>query len=223
MALASILYEDEAELEKLSGEIAWLQWPFQEGKTLANPLEWSLIPERFANALNLQQAPYKSFNETSGVQSALHECYLPFLEAFISFKASRDDILIRYFLHINEQNPLTAEPYIQLHIDSHHMMVAVYNGANNLQLANSFVFQSREDILFYLLAAAKDNEIDPAKAPLYASGFLRKQTALFKLLSRYFAKLKLQDAPEGVTLDAALSSIPQHYFYSHLILPLCAL
>ena len=115
--------------------------------------------------------------------------YLPFtnvnnwfFERFGSFTFEHTtSVLLR---HVMAQNSLkkSAQSMVNLHKD--HFDLIIWQG-KNLMLCNTYSHQSPEDVLYYVLFAFEQFELDTEQVPLYLAGAVAERDELFTLLYQY--------------------------------------
>lgn len=101
-----------------------------------------------------------------------------------------------------------------MHIQSGEMTLALFsNGA--LQLCNTYTFQSAEDFLYFTLLGLHQRQLDNNNTPVVISGKILPDSAIYKLLERYFRQLQFLPKPASISLGTALRQYPE-YFYADL-------
>ncbi|MBO9633388.1 MAG: DUF3822 family protein [Chitinophagaceae bacterium] len=90
-----------------------------------------------------------------------------------------------------------------------------------LQLAQSYHYQTPEDVSFQLLALALQFGIDQETASLRVSGLMDEQSILYQELLKYFNQLEWEQLPVETSTEEGFSDFPAHYFSPLLKMALC--
>jgi hypothetical protein len=103
---------------------------------------------------------------------------------------------------------------------SDQFLVAVFKGTN-IQLMQSYSYQTPDDVSYYLLAICNRFNISQEKVTLIVSGLLDEQSRLYQELLKYFLQVQWDRLPDSVKLDASFAAFPDHYFSPLLKMALC--
>lgn len=90
-----------------------------------------------------------------------------------------------------------------------------------LQLAQSYHYQTPEDVSFQLLALALQFGIDQETANLKVSGLMDEQSILYQELLKYFNQLEWEQIPGETSAGEGFENFPSHYFSPLLKMALC--
>lgn len=101
-----------------------------------------------------------------------------------------------------------------LHLHGAELILALFSNGM-LQLCNSYAFQSAEDFLYFVLLGLHQQNLDNNHTPVFISGKLLPDSAIYKTLERYFRQLQFLPKPGQVALGPALQQNPD-YFYADL-------
>lgn len=101
----------------------------------------------------------------------------------------------------------------------HFMAAAIREG--QLQIMQSFNYQTPEDVVYFLLAIGRETGLDPAQVPVYIQGLIDEQSSLFAEIRKYFMDIRLMPLPEAINTGELLHDYPLHYFTPILNLALC--
>lgn len=93
--------------------------------------------------------------------------------------------------------------------------------ASGLQLAQTFQYASPEDVLYYLLKTCQQFSLSQQEVNVELSGFIEKDSSIFRELYKYFLLLDFVSLPKGIKLAEAFSEYPSHYFSSICKLATC--
>ncbi len=99
--------------------------------------------------------------------------------------------------------------------------VAAFFRDTQLQLIQTFFYQTPEDAAYYLLLICRQFGIPPTEMVLYLSGLIDGQSALYTELLKYFSEVHCENYPDGYDADGLLADYPSHYFSPLLKMSLC--
>jgi hypothetical protein len=98
--------------------------------------------------------------------------------------------------------------------------VVAFKG-QQLQLAQSYHYQTPEDVSFQLLALALQFGIDQETVNLKVSGLMDEQSILYQELLKYFNQLEWERLPVETSTEEGFENFPAHYFSPLLKMALC--
>jgi len=101
-----------------------------------------------------------------------------------------------------------------------HFMAMVLKD-QQLQIIQSFTYQTPEDVVYYLLSLAKQSELDPHAVSLVVEGLIDEQSSLFAEIRKYMLDIQFRNPSETINTGELLNEYPQHYFTPILNLALC--
>ncbi|MCB0397329.1 MAG: DUF3822 family protein [Flavobacteriales bacterium] len=104
-------------------------------------------------------------------------------------------------------------PRLLLHVHEGHADVLVTKGAG-LQLANTFVTNVPEDVLYYVLFTMEQLELNPENTQVGLAGDIHRDSPLYELLSRYLPQTVFEESSDQLKLGDALRSIPAHRYFT---------
>lgn len=90
-----------------------------------------------------------------------------------------------------------------------------------LQLLQTFAYQTPEDVAYYLLLICRQFGITQQEMVLYISGLIDAQSALYTELLKYFAEVDYEGLPDTYGTNGLLEEFPGHYFSPLLKMSLC--
>jgi len=90
-----------------------------------------------------------------------------------------------------------------------------------LQIIQSFSYQTPEDVVYFVLALAKQSGMNPLETPLFVEGLIDEQSSLFAEIRKYFIDIRLRKPSANFSLGEVLAEYPHHYFTPILNLALC--
>lgn len=89
--------------------------------------------------------------------------------------------------------------------------IAMLIRQGTLQIIQSFIYQTPDDVSYNLLAIAEQFDIDPTAIQVMVSGTVDKQSALYNELEKYFLHIQSEEAA-NVETNGMLGDYPEHYF-----------
>jgi hypothetical protein len=89
---------------------------------------------------------------------------------------------------------------------------------NQLLIAQTFLYSTPEDVLYYLLKLCQEFQLSQKTVRLSLSGLIEKNSALYKELYQYFIQLHFRES----TWEVANAELPAHFFTSLNDLSRCA-
>jgi hypothetical protein len=107
--------------------------------------------------------------------------------------------------------------WIKLHVLPSCINLVVLKG-EQLQISQSFYFETPEDIIYHLLNVVDKYGLDVSEAIVEVSGLLDSSSATWKELNKYFLNISLEVNP---TLSLGNANLPSHYFTPFLLVPRC--
>lgn len=91
------------------------------------------------------------------------------------------------------------------------------------QFYNIFEFQNEEELIYFVLLSAQENNIKPASATLKLSGIIDKESEIFNRLIKYFPHTEVTDQDSLPLFYQGLEEPALPRFFSLLALHLCEL
>lgn len=152
---------------------------------------------------------YNYYGITSHQESLLNDLFGEKnynLKSFVS-------LLSTYFLG-------TEEPLLHLHLEDGVIYIYVQKGGK-LYLYNSFQTKSMNDILYFTLATFNVTGLDPTKDKVTVSGWIEKESALYKQLQGYISNIDIISDALFMLHPTMLSKLKTHYYFVHNINTLC--
>jgi len=101
-----------------------------------------------------------------------------------------------------------------------HFIVALFRN-KELQLLQTWYYQTPEDVSYHLLAVCNRFYINPGEVTLKISGLVDEESNLYQELMKYFLKTYWEVLPESVSLQDTFNQFPPHYFSPLLKMALC--
>ena len=209
-----------------------LQIPFKEAFVIYNYTDSSFLPEKvFHIELNQPVTEIIYGNARKGLMLSekvngwkMYNIYrVPReIHALLQRKFASGNYWHYYTLLLNEGQTQTStdEQVIKMVMRSDQFLVAVFKGTN-IQLMQSYSYQTPDDVSYYLLAICNRFSISQEKVTLIVSGLLDEQSRLYQELLKYFLQVQWDRLPDSVKLDASFAAFPDHYFSPLLKMALC--
>jgi len=110
--------------------------------------------------------------------------------------------------------------WIKLHVLPSCINLVVLKG-EQLQISQSFYFETPEDIIYHLLNVVDKYGLDVSEAIVEVSGLLDSSSATWKELNKYFLNISMEISPSFSAVDANNVDFPSHYFTPFLLVPRC--
>lgn len=101
--------------------------------------------------------------------------------------------------------------FIVIRFYTKHMVVAILKD-RQLQLIQSFNYDTEEDILYYLLSLVQQFSLDPAISHAEVAGELDKRSATALQLPNLFGKVTWNESGDTGIFSKVLADHPVHYF-----------
>jgi hypothetical protein len=209
-----------------------LQIPFKEAFVIYNYTDSSFLPEKaFHIELNQPVTEIIYGNARKGLM--LSEKVIGFrmyniyrvpreIHALLQRKFASGNYWHYYTLLLNDGHTQASsdEQVIKMVMRTDQFLVAVFKGSD-IQLMQSYSYQTPDDVSYYLLAICKRFNISQEKVTLIVAGLLDEQSRLYQELLKYFLQVQWDQLPSSVKLDAAFAAFPDHYFSPLLKMALC--
>ena len=80
-----------------------------------------------------------------------------------------------------------------------------------LQLYNSFIYQSSEDFIYYLLFVLDQLGINNEEATISLTGHVEKNSVIYSILLKYIKNLSFGKRPENLKFSYILEEMPPHF------------
>lgn len=113
-----------------------------------------------------------------------------------------------------------AENNLFLHIQNRRFEI-IYAPLHKLHYFNSFQYKNAEDLIYFLLYAMEQLNLDQEVINLIVLGEIEKESQVYELLYRYIKNVNLAKRTENIRFSKVLSEIPSQYYYSIFNQHLC--
>jgi len=145
----------------------------------------------------------------------------PHQESLLNDLFGNENYKIRSFVSLLSTYFLgTEEPLLHLHLEDGVIYIYVQK-VGKVYLYNSFQTKSMNDILFFTLATCNATGLDPAKDKVTVSGWIEKESALFKQLQGYISEIHIISDVLFMLHPTMQSKLKTHYYFVHNINTLC--
>ncbi len=94
--------------------------------------------------------------------------------------------------------------------------------AKNLKLLNRYDFSTPEELVYYILFAMEQLQLNPDHVPLVFSGSISPEDHVFKLASKYIRNISMATLPDIVSGTSILGEIPVHTGFNIFCQQICA-
>jgi len=127
-------------------------------------------------------------------------------------------VFIESLLH---QFKLQGAPKIYLSVQNKHFEIAILEG-RKLKFYNGYSYQSAEDLIYYLLFACEQLDLNPDQIPLVISGEIEEESEVYKFLYKYIRNISFIKRNPNYQYSFVLDEVKEHNYYKLLNLHLCA-
>ena len=211
------------QIEKIYAEEEFLEKDFQEVRILFSNELYSLVPEQWFREENASD--YLKFNarilETDFVaQDALPEeglvnVYIPFtninnyfFDRYGEFEYQHClSVLVREFLKINREHKSGTRVYLNRNASGYDLIIIQ---KNKLLFSNSFICDTKEDFIYYLLFTAEQLELDPEEFELILLGNITENSDYYNIAYTYIKNISFLKTSFGYNFDLK-TSVPKGY------------
>ncbi|MCF8335518.1 MAG: DUF3822 family protein [Bacteroidales bacterium] len=191
-----------------------------------------LIPSSYFKQQDLAQ--YFKFHYDLQELEELHFNYIQAIEAYNIFSLPNpvSNVIIGNFnkTHFYHQGLPVIDYYINnspgnhtfciLSVYEDFIDIAVFNGYK-LHLYNSFYWSAYEDVLYYLLYAYKQLNLELTENELYVTGNLNNKKELKQMINQYFKKVHFHKPPPEFTYSYTFKKDQSSHFTNLFRLNLC--
>jgi hypothetical protein len=120
------------------------------------------------------------------------------------------------------QCPAHQDAVMQVYFRGKELRVMVFRD-HALQLMQGYEYNTPADVLYYLLRICQQLQLHQAEVKIILSGFVEKDSAIYRELYKFFINLEFDILPAEIKLAAALQQYPEHYYSFISKLALCEL
>ncbi len=116
---------------------------------------------------------------------------------------------------------LNEETTIYISVQNAYFQLVVLEG-RKLKFFNGYDYRSGEDIIYYILFACEQLNLNPDQIPIVIAGELEINSEAYKFIHRYIRNISFTNRNPSYVYSFVFDEIPKHYFYQLLNLHLCA-
>ncbi len=214
----------ESELRTIFGSERLLDLHFKTKTCVLSSADCTLVPRRLFDPENLEQY-FKlllrpKFELSYGFEKLeAFDCYLVWavdtgLAQLCKSYFSGEKLIHLGGSLLQAYQPLAPdEGYgVFANLRGQKVHIAVFE-RRNLVFFNAFDFNKPGDLLYFILLAYKQFELNPLEIPLTLSGTLIEDSDIFRLLFRYIRPLRFPPLPVDFQMPAEANSLPAHYWF----------
>lgn len=221
-----------ASLEEIVKDDNVLQEKMKEFTVIYNWPENCLVPQKYFNVelnnsfLDLVHGDANNgivMSEKIGglemynIYRVPHEVHNFFQSHFPTSKFRHHNSL---WMEYQQQEKLDFQDRVSVLFYLNEIVVAVIaNG--KLQVAQTYRYQTTEDIAYYLLNIYHRFNLKQTETPLLVSGMIELNSTIHEELLKYFLRVQTDSPPSGIAEKGQFQIFPEHYFSPLLKLVLC--
>ncbi|MBC7774627.1 MAG: DUF3822 family protein [Phycisphaerae bacterium] len=214
----------ESELRTVFGSEPLLELQFDTKACALSSPESTLVPRRLFDSGNLEQ--YFKLLLRGGAERTYGFEKLEAFDCYLVWAAETSLMRLcgQYFSSENIRHlaaPLLRafhalapeEGYaVFANLYGQKVQIAVFE-RRNLVFFNAFDYAKPNDLLYYILLAFKQFDLNPLDIPLTLSGTLIEDSETFRLLLRYIRPMRFPPLPPGFQLPPEAKTLPAHYWF----------
>ncbi len=118
---------------------------------------------------------------------------------------------------INHEKEISKE--LLINVRDHQVDLLVFK--DGLELANTFAYQSAEDLLYFTLYVMEQHQLDPNVAKVKLIGKIETNGEIYQLLFKYLKDCNIDVNITDFNFSSLFKEVPSHYFKSLYSLVLC--
>ena len=122
---------------------------------------------------------------------------------------------------VMQHHKLNEETTIYISVQNAYFQLIVLEG-RKLKFYNGYDYRSGEDIIYYILFACEQLNLNPDQIPIVIAGEIEINSEAYKFIHRYIRNISFTNRNPNYTYSFVFDQIPCHYFYQLLNLHLCA-
>lgn len=119
------------------------------------------------------------------------------------------------------ENPSDSPINAYVNVNSRSFDLAIVHD-QRLAFFNNFSFNTKDDFVFFLLSALKQQHLD-ADIPIHMSGLITTQSEIIQLCQRYLKHIDFARPDGRIEIEPKLSHTPYHFYHIPYQSLLCAL
>ena len=122
---------------------------------------------------------------------------------------------------VMQHHKLNEETTIYISVQNAYFQLIVLEG-RKLKFYNGYDYRSGEDIIYYILFACEQLNLNPDQIQIVIAGEIEINSEAYKFIHRYIRNISFTNRNPNYTYSFVFDQIPCHYFYQLLNLHLCA-
>ena len=112
-----------------------------------------------------------------------------------------------------ESLPKTEKATIYINVRNRNFDIVVMK--DKLLYFNNFRFNTKDDFVYFLLFAMKQNGRSGLDTPVHLTGLILPASDIIDLCARYVSDIRFAANPQDLQVSEALQDIPFQYYYNH--------
>lgn len=193
---------------------------------------FTLLPNAYASQLDvksllsfssgnvLTKSPFQHHIKDMSFCFSVEQELLNYLEKTFSNAVIRHAGAVNIHLLFSEHSLSKANVFLTIY--DKQLEIAAKE-KNNLIFYNVFDFESDEDVLYYLLFAMEQFNLNPLHTSLAVASQRSVDNSLLKSIKKYVKQVNFVTSNPSVILSPELSKIPNHFYFTLLNQHLCEL
>lgn len=225
--------QKELELQRILMTEEMLQLPFAQVYICYSTTNFTLIPDELFNKHRLEEylRQVTRVNDSQSIDS--YPLGKLNLQVVYSVDNVVKDVVKSYFpgsKHLHIIAPLIMQAYhecqhkegkyVFVHVGNGIMGVVLFNGTQ-LELVNTFPFQSDLDFMYHTLLIYDEFKLDQREVPILISGRAHKRTSTYDQLSKYIGKISFIHPPSHYQYSNIFEDVDFHFYRDLLSIKLC--
>ncbi len=126
-----------------------------------------------------------------------------------------------YSLLLSSTDPVSGDVPVCTLIFYADRFICFLSNGGKLQLMQTWMYQTPEDVSYYLLAVCSRFQYNQETIHLRVGGMIDEQSALYTELMKYFLQVTQVKVPPSMEMNKLLQEFPQHYFSPLLTIATC--
>ena len=128
----------------------------------------------------------------------------------VSFSHTSSVLIEASLLHSKKEKALSL---VDVHVlPNSFQIIAIKN--QQLEIYNSFTYQTSEDFIYYLLFVLDQLKIDNEKATIRLLGEVEKNSTICTMLYQYINTINFGNRSDNLKISYILQDLPSHFHYS---------
>jgi len=113
---------------------------------------------------------------------------------------------------IMHEDPFDDKTIAYVNVNSRSFDLAIVS-EGKLMFFNNFRFNTKDDFIYFLMFAFKQQQLSGQEVPVYLSGLITGNSEIVKLCERYIKRICFIKPNGSLDVDISLSQTPFHYYY----------